>query len=113
MSIKMRQLVEKEIGTAIVDSLLSAGFHLSTDYGDGESPVSDDRDTVLAAMFLGDEDRLYVYAPEHLSEDAPIGWAYLVYGNDGWDVLSDYTVNLEKYIGKNTPADRLAEKYGD
>lgn len=27
-----------------------------------------------------------------------IGWIYLVFGNDGYDVISDYTTNLESFL---------------
>jgi hypothetical protein len=36
-----------------------------------------------------------------------------VYGNDGWDVLSDYSVNLEKFIGDGTPVQKVVDKYAD
>lgn len=36
------------------------------------------------------------------------GWVYVVMGNDGWDVISDYTTNLEPLM---SGANRLAEKY--
>ncbi len=29
-----------------------------------------------------------------------IGWVYIVLGNDGWDVISDYHANLEKFMPK-------------
>lgn len=112
MSVKMRQLVEREIATAIVSALISAGYRLSTDYGDGESAVFSNKADILKAMFQGDEDRLYVYN-NNLDRNKVLGWAYLVYGNDGWDVLSDYTVSLEKLIGDGTTVDKISQKYAD
>ena len=35
------------------------------------------------------------------------GWVYLVYGNDGWDVLADYTVNLGPSM---QPANELSDQ---
>lgn len=30
--------------------------------------------------------------------ERPIGWVRFVYGNDGHDVISDYTTNLESVL---------------
>ncbi len=39
-----------------------------------------------------------------------IGWVYLVFGNSGYDLISDYTVNLEEFLkGANDLADHLEE----
>lgn len=108
MSVKMRRLVEREISTAIIDELLKAGFRISVDNGDEQSAPFSSKETILKHMFFTDEDRLYVYKPRQATAFA---WAYLVYGNDGPDVLSDYTVNLEKFIGEGSIVDKLSEKY--
>ncbi len=37
-----------------------------------------------------------------------IGWVRFIYGNDGWDVISDYTTNLEPVMKLVQPLiDRL------
>jgi hypothetical protein len=105
----MRQIVEHEIAEAVVDALLGAGYRLSTDYGDGESKVTSDRAQILKDLFQGDDDRLYAHKGGKY-----FGWVYLVYGNDGWDVISDYTTNLESLIGeKGTKVQKIVEKYSD
>jgi hypothetical protein len=109
MSVKMRQLVEKEIATAVVDALLAAGFSISIDNTDTITKPMTNRSNILKALFLTDEDRLYAVA----NPSQPSGWVYLVYGNDGWDVLSDYSVNLEKLIGNGTAVYKLIDKYSD
>lgn len=113
MSVKMRQLVEREIATAVVDVLLTAGFNISVDNGDNDGHeyqlgYSTNRADILNAMFLTDDERLYVGR-----DGETIGWVYLVYGNDGWDVISDYTVNLESLIGEGTTVDKVIKKYED
>jgi hypothetical protein len=113
MGVKMRQMVEREISEAIVDALLKAGFEIGVDNGDNsgrdfELPNSVDRKRIFKAMFLTDEDRLYA-----IKNKQHVGWVYLVYGNDGWDVLSDYTVNLEPYIGDKSPVQKIIDKYAD
>lgn len=42
-------------------------------------------------MFSTDEEFLYAYD----SDGKHVGWVHLVYGNSGWDVISDNTNNLE------------------
>jgi hypothetical protein len=49
-----------------------------------------------------DEDYLMVYEP---GKKERLGWIHLVYGNDGYDVVSDYTTNLEALV------DPITEKY--
>lgn len=119
MSIKMRQMVEKKIYTKVIDVLLDAGFYLSIDNGDNsgndyEVKNSKDRDVLLHGMYQTDEERLYVSKrPKAGATPEIIGWVYFVYGNDGWDVISDYTVNLEKYIGEGSAVDKVVKKYED
>ena len=120
MSVKMRQMVEKEIYTKVIDVLLEAGFGLSVDNGDNSRGSATDyeyeihnsrnRKAILDAMYLTDEDRLFVH---HDDSNDPFAWVYFVYGNDGWDVINDYTVNLEKYIGDGTEVDKVIKKYED
>lgn len=109
MSVKMRQEVERKIATKVIDDALAAGYALNTDISDGPelaSPTSD-RKTIIDSMFLGDKDRLLFYKKD--GKD-PIGWVYFIYGNDGWDVISDYTVNLEEILkGANVIVDSYAD----
>jgi hypothetical protein len=108
MSVKMRQEVERKIATAAVDALLAAGFAISIQNGDEDVVVSStDKTAILAGMFLTDEEKLYAEKPA----GTYIGWVYFVYGNDGWDVISDYTINLEKYVGEGSEAQKLSDYY--
>jgi hypothetical protein len=113
-SVKMRQLVEREIAYAIVDSLLEAGFSIAIDNGDNngnefEIAKTRNRRAIKGALAQTDDEYLFVYT----SNDKQYGWVRLVYGNDGWDVLSDYTVNLEKFIGNGTKVAKITDKYAD
>jgi hypothetical protein len=112
MSVKMRQEVERKIATAAIEAILKAGFSISVDNGGDEYELahSTDKEQILKSMFLADEDRLFV-EPPNSKKGQWFGWLYLVYGNDGWDVISDYTVNLEEYIGEGSEAHRLSEYY--
>lgn len=110
-SVKMRQRVERLIARRVVSDLIAAGFLLNVDNGgdgpDGfELPAPSGKLTeVMGMMFATDEERLFTFrggAPR------PFGWVYFVYGNSGYDVVSDYTTNLEPHMKK---ASELADKY--
>lgn len=109
-AVKMRQRVEREIARAVVKALLDAGFALSLDNGgdDYELAHVTDADKILKLMFATDSEHLYA------EKDGKIcGWVFFVYGNDGWDVINDYSVKLEPYIGKDTPVEAVIQKYED
>lgn len=113
MSVKMRQIVEKEISAAIVDALLKAGFELQINNGDSESKFMIDRANIIKHLYLTDEDRIFVRHADNSDPTSVFGWVYLVYGNDGWDVLSDYTTNLKSVIGAKSPVQKVIDKYAD
>lgn len=113
MSIKMRQIVEKEISAAIVKALLTKGFEIQVDNGDSVSHWMINFANIIKRLYRTDEDRLYVRYANNSGETSVDGWVYLVYGNYGWDVLSDYTVNLEKFIGDESPVQKIIDKYAD
>lgn len=115
---KVRIEIEKRIAKKLVADLLAAGFVLSVsieainsiDPEDHEIWRSKDEAAIVQAMFAGDEDWIKVYYADNNpeDEDLPMGWVRLVYGNDGWDVISDYTTNLEKYMqGASALADAI------
>jgi hypothetical protein len=106
MSVTMRQEVERKIAAAFIETVLAKPY-LSISVHDGEELVlrrSRDKSAILAAMFSVDEEKLYVCADGIGS----IGWAFFVYGNDGWDVISDYTTNLQEFMGE---ADKISDHY--
>ena len=60
-------------------------------------------------MFTTDEDKLLFYKQEDIGTvNALYGWVFFVYGNDGYDVVNDYTINLESVMKE---ANELADKY--
>lgn len=122
MSVKMRQLVEREIAEQVVTDLLAAGYALGVN--DGEEITihhSLSKAAILAAMFTTDEDYLYVYAKGdaqswddiNKEDETPDYWVRFVYGNDGWDVINDYITVLEPVIGEGTKTQALIDKYSD
>lgn len=85
--------VEHKIVNRVVSDLLAAGYTLSSP----ESPknlVSQEASTGLSALmadlFSCDD------AVLRASRDGKSGrWVRFIYGNGGWDVISDYTTSLD------------------
>lgn len=80
---------EKRMCTALVSACLKRGYEISV--SDGEDwPVkrSNDKPAILAALFSTDEDVIVIRA----KDGSKAGWFRLIYGNDGYDVISDYSV---------------------
>lgn len=108
MTNKMRQMVEREIAEQLIKDALAAGYTLGVN--DGEEITlrhCGSAEMVLKAMFTTDEDYLLVYDNEDASH---FGWVRFVYGNDGYDVISDYSTNLEHIMAG---ANKISDKYAD
>lgn len=110
MTLETRIKIEQQITGATIRALLGAGFSLGV--FDGEEHTLEFCKTpalVAKALMTTDEDHLTVFD----NEKNFIGSVFFVYGNDGWDVICDYSTSLEEYLEPvNALADRLAEKHG-
>ncbi len=88
--------VECQILEKTVDALLTAGFALNVNNG-GDAPEllvpTTNRKKLLAYTRATDEDLLIVYR-----SGERVGWVRFIYGNTGWDVISDYTTNLDDVL---------------
>jgi hypothetical protein len=106
--LKQRINLEKRIARVIVRDAIKAGYFLNVNNGGDENellmPVGYP-EMVLEKMFQTDEEHLLIYNPTNGKQ---IGWVFFVYGNDGWDVVNDYTTNLES-IMRN--ANKIADKH--
>ena len=109
MNIKTRQMIEKWIAQKFIRVALAAGYAISLDNGGDEFEFehSTDFKFITGEMHATDQERL------HLSQDGKhIGWVFFVYGNDGWDVICDYTVSLEHLMPEVSQLSaRLEERY--
>lgn len=111
-----RQMVERKIAKLTIEVLLKAGFSLGVN--DGEEQVlsfSKDAREVFEAMFTTDEDLLLIFEPARDPNDAdkrPDMWVRFVYGNDGWDVIADYShsVSLNPYLGDGSEVQSLIDR---
>lgn len=101
-----RLRMEKRIVKSLVNELSSKGLKMTIDHGDGdEFERTNDAKVVLPALMACDEENLRVYS----SEGWFMGVFNLVYGNDGYDVISNYNQQLEQYIPETLA---LIEKLG-
>ncbi len=106
MSAKMRQRVERSIAKKVILDGIAAGYAINVNNGgdiDELAAPSVKIKEILAVMFATDDERLLFYKKEKY-----IGWVWLIYGNSGWDVVSDYTTNLREIM---KGASELADKY--
>ena len=108
--VKARQQIERAIVSRVVEDILAAGYFLNVENG-GDEPelfynthIAAD---VLRVMFATDDEYLTVHKIiKGTDRVRRVGWVHFVYGNDGWDVINDYTVNLESVL---EPTMELAE----
>ncbi len=85
------QIVEKLIAQKTIEVAISHGYELRVN--DGEeivTPLTQDKNILIKAMFSTDEDYLLFYR-----DGKRAGYAFFVYGNDGVDVISDYSLSIE------------------
>jgi hypothetical protein len=88
MNIATRQMIERGIAKRVVRSAIEAGFTVSL-YDGGDWPVKRSRklSEVVGAMFTVDEESLEI----RNVEGGLIGTVWMVYGNDGFDAINDFT----------------------
>lgn len=106
MNVELRKKIEREIATKVVDCVLARDYDVTVDNGGDQAELTccKDRETILKAMFATDEETLS-FRNRH---NEWCGEVDLVYGNNGWDVIADYSVRLEETI---KPALELADQY--
>ena len=111
---------ELAIATRLITDVIAQGGLISVN--DGEETVlvrSNSLEAVLAAMFSTDEDYLYVTMPNSTKR---AGGFQFIYGNDGWDVIADWSwsnevkdceATMQKYeAGAGMLASAIENKYG-
>ena len=85
-------LIEKKIVGLVLNSVYSSGY--TCRLFDGESWATNKDATIKEIMYYlmsTDEETLVVYD----AAGKRVGAIYLVYGNDGYDVIADHTDNIE------------------
>lgn len=106
-SVKMRQEVERKIADKVIESILAQGLLIQVTDGEEECTGRiSDPEAIKKAMYSTDENILWVYSDETVRY--AIGFVHFIYGNDGHDVIHDYSINLEEIM---KPANDLADSY--
>lgn len=108
MTNERRIAIEKQIARATIKALLAAGYIVTMNDGEEDTvEQSTDAAAIYAAMMTTDED----YLIAHTVTGQRVGYIYFVYGNDGYDVISDYTMSLETVMNSvNELADELERR---
>lgn len=91
----VRHFLEAAIALELAHALIREGYRISVN--DGEEFVLNDStnvEEVLLAMFSTDQEYWYV-STEVNSYDMFIRF---IYGNDGYDVVSDYSIGIERIV---------------
>ena len=109
--------IEQRIIRTLLEKLIAAGYSLSVWDGEGYAIVnSGSVDDALAAMGHTGQDTLQVSRPwQQDAYGADVGDIYLVYGNDGHDVIADDNVEpmLNRILDEvEAFADALAQEHG-
>lgn len=116
-AVRMRRGIEYVIVRKLIETLLAKDLELSIDHG-GEAEtihIKDTSDNTMEEMFACDEEYLMIKTKRgslngKAGEEHPNqGWVRLVYGNDGWDVICDYTTSLEEHLKE---VNEYAEQFG-
>ncbi|WP_182333683.1 hypothetical protein [Stenotrophomonas acidaminiphila] len=113
MSVQGRHRIECRIVRSAVGGLIDAGYSLSLLDGDHLDMLPTDKaqaQAIVGTWGAANEDRLLVFPAEG---GECVGWVHFTYGKHGWDVIADYTPNLEDALtDANELADELECRYG-
>lgn len=95
--VRSRVAIERRIVTSLVNEFAEQGFAFWVDNGGEDFILCTTVEKALDALMNTDDDQL---GPIPKGDSIPLGWIRLVYGNDGWDVMSDWHTKLDKYMPK-------------
>lgn len=110
MNVQKRMDIERKVYSRIVKDALADGLTVSVH--DGEEYAlegSSSYKAIMDAGFSTDADALVFFR-----DGKRLGFVSLVYGNSGWDVISDYTATDEMETllkGADALASKLEEAY--
>lgn len=122
MTINERIKIERQIVRRVIKDAIARGYSCSVSgergYDIDEMLVGCKKiDKVLQECTNYEECHLFLTPPDvdPIIQDGAVvseGWVYFVFGNDGYDVISDYTSNLETLLaGAHELSVDLENKY--
>lgn len=102
-NVRGRAIIEMAIGNALIKSAGEFGYRLEVE---GEDDDVSTPDALKLLLFNLDVATVLVFNGHGRKA---IGWIQLVFGNGGYDLVSDYTTNLEAMLA---PVNAVAEEWG-
>lgn len=97
------QDMEQRIAKMVIQAGIDNGFDMMINDGeDNVTPWTTDPSVLFDAMFSTDEDMIY------FRKGLINHFVYFVYGNEGYDVISDYSVALEEVL---KPVNEFTRQY--
>lgn len=99
-SVRARISIERRICRRTIKVLHEAGYSLRVHSGDEwETKRGATEGMLMRALFNLDDALLTVHRGKgDGAHSRHFAWVRFVFGNDGWDVISDYTTNLEDVL---------------
>lgn len=94
--VKRRQKIEKTIVRRVIRDALNAGYLLNVDNGGDKEELpkpTNKYKEIDKVMYATDLEHLNLY-----KDGKHFGQVLFVYGNDGWDVINDYSSKLEELL---------------
>jgi len=115
MKVETRIEIEKQIVGQLLNDALINGFTVSVDDGGERYALSHsvNMDDIMTALMNTDRNEVVF----HDKNGQPAGWARLVYGNNGYDVIANYEIDITKsgsdaiFQGAIELSENLKEKY--
>lgn len=105
-SVRGRAWIELQIVNKLIETATNAGYTIRV-FMDPDDEYDELNYDVRSAIFDLDECYLVFYVGDKIA--FPGGWLRLVLGNDGYDIVSDYSTNLETFL---KPVNELADWWG-
>lgn len=93
-SVRARARLELTIVNALIARAAETGAKLAVHATYEENEYSDEPYDVKSALFDLDDATVVV----NDAQGESMGWVRLVFGNDGWDLISDYSARLESFL---------------
>jgi hypothetical protein len=89
--------MERQVIKALVNEAFKRGFTkiIIDNGGDaGEDITCTNTKEVMASIRQTDEEHMFFVHPDN----PKMSWVFLVYGNDGYDVIADHSTSLDELI---------------
>lgn len=99
--------MEKRMASGLVRACLKRGYAVTIDNGE-DKPIEKSKDyrAIMKELWATDEEHVLIYD----DKGKYLGWFFLVYGNDGYDLIADYSANEVCDELYNTDIEPLANR---